>query len=194
MNILVLLEQQIEDFLSNNVIILHIPNMVIFYNKENKLYYQIQFLDRTFYALVFDDNGNERCDRCVGNENHLSSLGKNVKELFCNKTIGEEIAENIIKKTETLGEVLFNNGIKNEKIYNDYKNVALHTGNIKLTKQVRLICDYFIDDKNFEHRGEIFHLVGYSQVKQTVKLMNKSLKYIFMTLEEYNTLTEEVKC
>lgn len=194
MNIVDLLKQQIEDFLSDNVIILNIPNMTIFYNKNNKLYYQIQKLDRTFYVIVFDDNGNERDDRCIGNENHLNSLGKNVKELFSNKSIGEEIAENIIEKTETIGEKLFNNGIKNEKLYNDYKNVILHTGNVKSTKQVRLICDYFIDDKNFEHKGEIFNLIGYSQVKQTVKLMNKNSKYIFMTLEEYNTLTEEVKC
>lgn len=192
MNIIDLLKQQIEDFLSDNVIILNIPNMVIFYNNENKLYYQLQKLDRTFYVVVFDDNGNERDDRCIGNENHLNSLGKNVKELFCNKTIGEEIAENIIEKTETIGETLFNNGIKNEKLYNDYKNVILHTGYVKSTKQVRLICDYFIDDKDFRPRGEIFNLIGYSQVKQTVKLMDKKLQYIFMTLEEYNTLTEEV--
>ena len=194
MNIIDLLKHQIEDFLIDNVIILNIPNMAIFYNKNNKLYYHIQRVDRRFYVVVYDDYGNERDDRCIGNENHLDSIGKNVKELIYNKTIGEDIAENIIEKTETVGETLFNNGIKNEKVINDYKNVILHTGNVKLTKQVRLICDYFIDDKDFRPRGEIFNLIGYSQVKQTVKLMNKKLEYIFMTLEEYNTLTEEVKC
>lgn len=188
MNILEILKKNkdIEKILNFDFIeiILDYYKLLIFHDKQRKLNFQIQRINNCYWYTEFDDNGEElhsvditnNCTCATLTEEILKRLSYYYKDLL---------------KTKTVGEILYDNGVKNEKIFNDYKNVIIHEGNNKLLK-IRFICDYFINDKDFIPNGSIFCLIGYSQDKRTVKLMNKTQKYVYMTLEEFRVLTREI--
>ncbi|MBR2240852.1 MAG: hypothetical protein IJ890_05685 [Clostridia bacterium] len=189
MNILEILKQNkdIEKILNLDFIeiILDYYRLLIFHDKQRKLNFQIQRINDCYWYTEFDDNGEELCSTDITHNSVCSTLNEEILRRL--KFYYKDLLE-----TKTIAEILRDNGVKNEKILNDYKNVIIHKGADKLL-EIRFICDYVINDKDFISNGSIFYLIGYCRDKKTVKLMDKTQKYVYMTLEEFRVLTREVK-
>ena len=189
MNILEILKQNkdIEKILNFDFIeiILDYYKLLIFHDKQRKLNFQIQRINDCYWYTEFDDNGEELCNTDITHNSACSTLNEEILRRL-------QFYYKDLLKTKTVGEILYDNGVKNEKILNDYKNVILHKGDTKLLK-VKLLCDYFIDDKNVIFKDTILYLVGYLVNEQKIKLTDEKQKIIFMTINEYFNLTQEAK-